>query len=90
VPVKAERHLKRRLLTLLCAGVLLFVVLFPYTPTPIATVIGKILVAAFVFFGCVARAIAVESSARPFVLRPRSLHELSPDDLLTRICVLLI
>lgn len=32
--------------TLVAAGVLLFVVLFPHTPTPIAVTIGKLLVAA--------------------------------------------
>jgi len=33
-----------RVLILVSAGALLFVVLFPYTPTPIATTIGKVLV----------------------------------------------
>ena len=41
------------LLTVLSAGVLLFVVLYPYTPTPIATTMGKILAACVLVFAVV-------------------------------------
>jgi len=44
--MKARRQYLFALVTLFAAGVLLFVVLFPYTPTPIAVTIGKLLVAA--------------------------------------------
>lgn len=37
-------------LTILSAAILLFVVLFPYTPTPIATTMGKILAGVVLVF----------------------------------------
>jgi hypothetical protein len=37
------------MMAILASAVLLFVVIYPYTPTPIAVNIGKILVATFVF-----------------------------------------
>ncbi|MBI4474853.1 MAG: hypothetical protein HY646_19430 [Acidobacteria bacterium] len=51
-----------KVLTILSAAALLFVVVFPYTPTPIALSIGKILVAVAVLSACVlvSRLVAVE------------------------------
>ncbi len=56
------------LLTILSAGILLFVVLYPYTPTPVATTMGKILVACVLVFAVVpaSSTLAIHSTVTGF------------------------
>jgi hypothetical protein len=73
-------------LTVFCAATLLFVVLYPYTPTPIAEIMVKILVAVVVVFALVtAEPIAADSALSDF---PREFSLLIPGyKLLDLICV---
>jgi len=74
------------LLTTLCAGALLFVVLFPYTPTPIATTIGKILVTAVLVFASVTTSLALVITHKLFAFYQPAAPTPVNNELLDLIC----
>lgn len=72
---------------ILIAATLLFVVLFPYTPTPVATTIGKILIAAIFVFAFVSILNAAVVSLTGLLLSNPPSRLLAANDILNFICV---
>lgn len=81
------RWLISKVVTILAAAAFLFVVVFPYTPTPLALTISKILVAVTALLGGVLLSRAIDIAYRQYESFKESSSLFLADEILDLICL---